>query len=220
MNIWLYSSGDGDENEAMDTELMSSIHAPRPRLTFIPTEREEADEYYDEFIDRFAAFGYINFDMQHLDQPVSDRRLRRLLDSDMIYFSGGNTYSLLHALRSSGFDRYVERYVRGGGFVAGHSAGAIIMTPVIDTAGYPDEEADENEVGITDLTGMNLVPFEYFPHYQNRPSWIRRLCRESEKVNWPIFAVPDGSGICIEGPRLSFFGKVWGFSRGMRFRIR
>ena len=97
MKLWFYSSGDADDNAEMDEELVSELGV-QPRLTFVPAHQCDAEEYYDEFINRFSQFGYFNFRLLDIEEPISRRMMRSILRSDMIYLSGGNTFHFLKYL--------------------------------------------------------------------------------------------------------------------------
>ena len=72
---------------------------------------------------------------------------------DGVYIGGGNTYYLLHALRQSGLDRNLASFARDDGPVYGGSAGAVVLGSDIGTV----KEIDVNDVGLTDLTGLDLI---------------------------------------------------------------
>lgn len=89
----------------------------------------------------------------------------KLLDADILVITGGNTFVLLNHLRESGLDRAVVEFSKSENkVILGFSAGAIIMSPTIKMANCGD--IDNNEVGMTDFTGLNLIPFDIFPHYK------------------------------------------------------
>lgn len=82
---------------------------------------------------------------------------------DTIYVCGGNTFKLMQAVNNSNFKSEILKALNRGGLYVGASAGALILSPTIAIAG--NVEPDENEVGLTDMTGMNLINFEILPHY-------------------------------------------------------
>lgn len=85
-----------------------------------------------------------------------------------LLITGGNTFTLLHHLRASGLDQSIKDFAKGDNFVlGGFSAGAIVLTPTIKLAGEIGDY-DENAVGLTDLTGLNIVDYEVLPHYEDR----------------------------------------------------
>jgi dipeptidase E len=106
-----------------------------------------------------AEFRYIdNSELQAQDET------EKLLGSNILVITGGNTFKLLDNLRKSGLDKAIVEFSRKSEFVlAGFSAGALVLTPTIEICNLPNY--DENLVGLKDLTGLGLVDFEVFPHY-------------------------------------------------------
>lgn len=219
MKLWLYSSGDSESNRSMDRALLRNLNSDALTFTFIPSSYDSYVEYYDEFIDRFSDHAFINFNLLHADRPILRRDRFRAMNSDVIYISGGNTFYLLDSLRRADLFSDLHYFVETGGLLAGHSAGSIILTPTIDTASYPDFDCDDNEVELVDWKGLNLVNFEFFPHYRNSRRYSECLKAESRRKPGIIYGVPDGSGIVLLDKQLTFFGTVWGFVAGHKFRV-
>ncbi len=224
MSLWLYSSGDGEDNLDTDGQLLSVVGGRSSRLTFVPTQtvgvsEGEVEYYYSEFRDRFAMHGYKNVGMLALDRPMTTQELEKAVDSELLYLSGGNTFHFLDLLRRSGFGEVLKRRAESGLPLAGHSAGAIVLTPTIATASYPEDDRDEDDVGLTDLAALSLVGFEFFPHYEAKPNFDQALLKASQGLEYPVYGVPDGSAIMVDRGRITFFGAVSGFTRGVRFKV-
>ncbi len=91
---------------------------------------------------------------------------KKLLDSNILIITGGNTFNLLHNLRNFGLDKTIMEFIKKPEFVlAGFSAGALVLTPNIKICDLPPDN-DENIIGLNDLTGLGIVDFEVFPHYE------------------------------------------------------
>lgn len=89
----------------------------------------------------------------------------KLLGSDTLLISGGNTFQLLHNLRTSGLDKVIIEFShKQDVLLAGFSAGALVLTPTIKICSLPG--FDENLVGFQDFDGLGIVDFEVFPHYE------------------------------------------------------
>lgn len=52
-------------------------------------------------------------------------------ESDIIYFTGGNSFFLIDQLRKSGADELLKKELMNGKLMIGESAGAIICAPTI-----------------------------------------------------------------------------------------
>ena len=219
MNIWIFSSGDFESNESVDPFFIGSIKKKLLNISFIPTSNEEAQEYYDEFIDRVGSYCYANFQLINLEKGLSEHDRESLLDSDLIYISGGNTFDLLYNLRKSNLFDDLRDYVENGGCLAGHSAGAIVLTENINTAAFPPEDCDTNDVGIDNFKAMDLVDFELFPHYENLSFYKKPLQLYTRHLKKPLYAIEDGGAIHIDMAGITFFGSVTAYVKGKFVKI-
>lgn len=214
LNIWFYSTDDSELTLDMDVDLFNSLKRAHPKVTFIASHYSNNDEHYEEFKYRFDRLGKVNHNFVTVDRDFNRSKFMRLLDSDLIYLDGGNTYYFLHHLRRHGLLPLLKDYVREGGVLAGTSAGAIIMTPSIRTAGFPEFDKDDNYVGVEDLDSLGLVAFEFFPHFDSSKRYVEALKEESELVNVPIYAAPDGGGVHVFGKKLVFYDNCYSFFDG------
>src|SRR5262249_36495004 len=149
-----------------------------------------------------------------VDCAVSSSELRRALSSDIIYLAGGNTFYFLKHLRKAGLIGPLREFAARGGVLAGLSAGALIMSPNIGLAGYPHFDSDENEVGLSNLSALDLVGLEFFPHYEDSPRLARALAAYSHRVPHPVYACRDGGGIVVDGEKFEVLGRADVFYRG------
>ena len=219
MKLVLYSGYD-ENNSALDSALVDLIGKSNPKVTFIPSAHHVPEHEYKYFCETFIDHGIKNVSIFNIDQPYSNAQLQKALTSDLIYLSGGNTFYFLKSIRRQRFDLELKNFVKLGGVLAGLSAGSILMTPTIETASYPKFDRDDNNVGILDLAALNLVNFEFFPHFDGEPEYAKELLKQSKKVSWPIYGVSDGGGILVRDESISFYGEVWGFISGRCFVLK
>lgn len=134
-------------------------------LAYIPSGGVQgAQDYIDQWEDiahRYdAKFNVINNRLNSIEEQA------KLLTSNILVISGGNTFDLLYNLRRSGLDKSIKKFLNKPNFVlSGLSAGALVLTPHIKICNLPN--FDENLVGLEDMTGLGVVDFEVFPHYDN-----------------------------------------------------
>lgn len=64
---------------------------------------------------------------------------------------------------------------------------------------------DRNTVGLTDLTGLNLVPFLLSVHY--KPEYAEILKREIPAAKYPVRILTDEQAILIKDDDAIFVGK-------------
>jgi dipeptidase E len=198
------------------------------RMTYMPFTHEGARPFFRRFERRYRSFGGTRFDCVAADAPelaasAAARRAaaERILQSDVVYLAGGNTFYFLAQLRRSQLMEPLARFARRGGVVAGLSAGALILTPHIALAGYPPFDRDSNDVGLSrrDCRGLGLVGFEFFPHFRRSRRYREALADYSRDSCRAVYACPDGSGIVVEGDRFTAHGDVWQFRGGRGTKI-
>ena len=114
-----------------------------------------------------------------------------------VYIGGGNSFKLMHELRSSGFDVKLKKYIQSGGIVYGGSAGAIILGKSIATS------TDKNLIKLKDLDGLNLVNgYSVFCHYDPKDNKIISKLSKMKK----IIAIPEGSGAVVDNNHIRKIG--------------
>jgi dipeptidase E len=220
MKLVLYSGGATAANRRLHAALSDLCGArKRMSITYIPSTVDGGLHYFKLFRRRYKPFGFTDCRYFPVDRPFTPDYLRLVLDSDAIYLAGGNTFYFLHHLRRQNLLRRLHAFAARGGVLAGLSAGAIILTPSIGLAGYPPPDHDDNDVGLKDLTALNLVPFEFFPHYRTDAAIRRALTEYSMRCGNPIVAAADGGGVVVQGSRMTFVGKAELFLAGAHGRL-
>jgi dipeptidase E len=96
-----------------------------------------------------------------LETEFDEGALVELLSCDVIHLAGGDTFRFLKGLQHRGLISHLQEYARTGGALIGVSAGAMIMTPSIESAVLC---GDSNDVGLETLSALSLVPFHFMPH--------------------------------------------------------
>lgn len=120
---------------------------------------------------------------------------QKLLASNILVITGGNTFKLLNHLRQSGLAKTIKEFWQKGQVVlSGFSAGAIVLSPSINTA--KTGAGDANELRITDLRGLNIVDFEIWPHYQ--PTQEAEVAEHKAKSNIDLKTIGNQEVIVID----------------------
>lgn len=216
MKLVFYSGGNNDQNAFLHSSLADLVGAKKGKsFTYIPYCAEGAQSYFKQAVRRYRKFGFTDFMCLTVDRPFSDEDLERALRSDVIYLAGGNTFYLMHHLRKSGLISKLRAYARGKGVIAGLSAGGIILTPTIGLAGYPMFDRDENDVDLKTMKSLDLVKFEFFPHYERSPRLKKAIMAYSRQHNIPVIACTDASGIVVSNRSTQFIGNVFLFQDGV-----
>ena len=220
MKLVLYSGGQTPANRLIHHALFQLVNPKRNKsMTYIPFCQDGSALFFKRAIKRYQGVGFKRFHCFPVDVLFSRQDLRKALGSDVIYLAGGNTFYFLHHLRKSGLLPHLKHFVERGGVLAGLSAGAIILTPNIRTAGPPLPDPDDNEVKLKNLRALGLVRFEFFPHYTASSKTNNILLQYSRTTKYPILACIDGSGITINEKRMTFIGNVLMFAGGKKVEI-
>lgn len=113
---------------------------------------------YDAFADgirrKFKAMGYGLESIHEASDPLAE-----ISNAEAIFVGGGNTFNLLHHLRSKGLETAIYERVAEGMPYIGSSAGSNVACPTIMTT---------NDMPIIELegfTGLGLIPFQINPHF-------------------------------------------------------
>lgn len=220
MKLVFYSGGTAQENLPLDYALLKLAHPSKDlTFTFIPSHSYMSDVEFKEVIEHYRPLGVKKFLKMDVDTVHSSVLRRSVFKSDIIHLGGGNTYYFLKYLKRHKLLAELREWAQAGGVLSGLSAGAIIMTNNIDTAGFPYFDCDDNEENVKNFSAMNLVNFEFFPHYKNSVRYDKDLLTHSTKTQRPLYACQDGAGIVVNGDELSFIGKTACFTQGKKFYL-
>ncbi|MCO4795221.1 MAG: Type 1 glutamine amidotransferase-like domain-containing protein [Bacteriovoracaceae bacterium] len=221
MKLVFYGGGFEEYNIELDLEAIRLSGKKRPKVTYIPSCSYGLEADFKAFSDHYRDLGVKQIMYFPIDLPFDRVLEREIQSSDIIHLSGGNTFYFLNHLRKKKWLSKLKTFVGDGGVLTGLSAGGILMTPDIKTASYPSFDCDENEDRIRNFEALNLVEFEFFPHYRNSKRYNEVLTKESKKIkNRSLFASPDGSGLVVEGSRISFIGRNYLFLNGVKHYIK
>jgi len=169
--IKLLLTSTGLTNQGIRDKFLQLINKPisQTKIGFVPTaSRTKGELKYvqiskNELLD--LGIPEANIKVLNLNKAVSFEEIK---DFDVIYVCGGNTFYLLKKVRETGFDKAIKEFSRTDKLYFGVSAGSILAGPSIDIA----SPFDENDVELTDLTGLNLTDTVVTPHYKKEEESI------------------------------------------------
>lgn len=146
----------------------------------------------------------VGFNVENIDiEGKNENELRALLGyKDIIYVQGGNTFYLLKHARASGFDKVVKELIKKGVIYVGVSAGSYIACPTIEMANW--KHPDKNTVRLTDLKGLNLVPFLLSVHFD--PQYTPTLKNEISNAKYPVKILTDSQAILVRDDKIELVG--------------
>lgn len=216
MKLIFQGGGFDRDNREINLKAIELTGIKKPVIAYIPAESYDSEVDFMDFVKEHRKYGLRQFLYFPIDIPFDNTLRRELMKADIIHLSGGNTFHFLKYLKTSKIITDLKKFAKRGGVLTGLSAGAIVMTPKITSATYPDFDRDENEVGLKNFSSMNLVNFDFFPHYTNSRRYDDELRKQSKKLKHPIYAAPDGAGVIVEDDKIKFIGKVACFIQGKK----
>lgn len=207
MKLLLTSSGLSTRSIGQTLQQMVGKPAGEAKVGFVPTAANVEDNNKDWVVNQFLNLWRYGFNQIDIVDPSADGVdwKRKLTDADIIYLSGGNTFHLLDQARKTGFADWLKNNLKNKIYVGG-SASTILMTPSIQVAAL--EPGDENLIGLTDLTGLNYVPFEVEPHCDaERFASVEAYAKTRPN---PVYAIDDATAIkVVDGEVEVISSGVW-----------
>jgi len=194
MKLLLTSAG--FENSKVGKEFLKLIDKPvsEIKVIFVPTAARTKEElfYVDKSKKELLNVGIHAQDIKtlDLDHKISFEEVDGF---DVIYVCGGNTFYLLHKVREASFDKITKQFLEKRGIYVGVSAGSIIVGPDIEIAGF----GKKNDIGLKDLTGLNLVDVSIFPHFTKKDR--QSVEKFKKKVDYIILPLTDNRALVILG---------------------
>jgi peptidase E len=210
------------ESQLLDLVFPQDI--PHPALAYIPPDGAQSPAKYSRYWQRLSRRRQARFLFINITSPTPQKEAQKLLSVNLLLLTGGNTFTFLYNLKKSGFDQAIIQFARSSQSpirsrneefrtvpdrtppktipfttkqIAGFSAGAEVLTPSIRTA-FLSPHPDKNTAGLRDFTGLGLVPFEIFPHFQ--PQYQSILENHQKTTSHRVVPLSDGQHLTINLP--------------------
>ncbi len=185
------------ETFSIDRRFVALADVAHPKLLFIPTASNDAEEYVTSVVSTFG--DRLGCTVDTLKLYSEDRWLPRIVAkleaADLIYVGGGNTKAMLAKWREVGMDREMKRVVLSGKPVGGVSAGAICWFRV----GNSDWPQFENipDVNTARLDCLGLVDLVACPHTRDEPFRLAEFKNMMSMEKGVGLGLDDGCAIQI-----------------------
>lgn len=167
----------------------------KKRLALIPN----ADLDNKIKIKRYSLFlkkNGFNLSIVDLTKFKDDELYKKLLQFEIIFVVGGNTFVLLQKIRESGFDNILSKLLDNGIIYVGESAGACVMGTSIEPIHSIDKPENAN---LTNYNGLGYADFVFIPHSTNL-RYIEKIVLIKRKYSkkFKLRTFSDTQGIIIE----------------------
>ncbi len=203
----MYFCNSGNRQNHVD-----SVGKTNPRIAYIPSGGNSTDLFYNAQKEYYSQYQIDLSPCFYLGDRYQTELLDSLLSADAIHLSGGNTFHFLHWLRKRNLIRPLKQYVEDAGVLIGVSAGAILMTPDIQTSllcgdSLPFEKFNTQSLG--------LVDFAFVPHLGSHANLedIKVYSRQNSQIS--VVACPDNGGIVVVDDEIRLVGEVKIYKNGL-----
>lgn len=191
----------------MKNEIIKLLQKPAYDVTvaFITTAAKP-EENLDYLQNDWRIMKELGFNVQEVDiEGKTEAQVVEALElKDIIFVEGGNTFYLLNAMRRCNFEKVIRKLLKLGKVYIGVSAGSIVAGKTIKTASW---YGDKNIVKLSNLKGLNLVPFDIFVHYTpENAEVIRQKIVNPKKRAKNLKIITDEQAILVQGKEVDLIG--------------
>ena len=153
------------ETATIDKRIVELTGKTQPKALFIPTASGDAPGYVETFDAYYGDYLGCQTRVLKLTQnpPTFDEMSALVLDSDLVYVGGGNTYGMMKLWRRLGLDTVLAEAASRGTVLSGLSAGAICWFKY----GHSDSRSFSSNPrwDYIRVSGLGFVNAIYCPHY-------------------------------------------------------
>ena len=168
------------ETLEIDKRIIELTGKTRPKALFIPTASSDAVGYVDTFEACYGKrLGCQTRTLNLIQTPPTFEEMSALvLDSDLIYVGGGNTYGMMKIWRRLGLDAVLAEAASRGIVLSGLSAGAICWFRY----GHSDSRSFSSNPrwDYIRVSGLGFINAVYCPHYhfeKREASFLEMIAR-------------------------------------------
>ncbi len=205
-------------SDELDAKLLELLCETKGKIGIIPSETDRNLRYFKRTSGHYEDLGFNNF--MHFDagHEFDASLIPQLLKCDAIHLSGGETAPFLMNLKNQGMLSILNKYVQNGGVLIGVSAGAMLMCASIDICNAVADEntkiqnakkkgKDAPKAKAKSGLALNLVPFEFFPHYENSEFINQQIQIYVNAVRRTVVASDDSQGVVVLGDEIILVGE-------------
>lgn len=182
-----------------------------------PDGYERTDEWFNIFTKAFNIDGFDIENVAILDHRFNGNVEEVVLNSDVVFLTGGHTPTQNKYLFEIGLDKILQNY---NGVVIGQSAGSMNLAKVVYAP--PETIEDLNESYKRTFKGLNLTVIKIMPHMalafsdnvDGNGKNTYDFCIE-DSCNFEIYGIYDGGFIEISNNKQISYGKTLLFKNGI-----
>ncbi|WP_062270123.1 Type 1 glutamine amidotransferase-like domain-containing protein [Endozoicomonas arenosclerae] len=204
MNLALLSDQDSPSSQAAIKRLIGHLNLDSTTAAYIASMPDPDRIFFRNTQAIYRSSG-IDLDTYiDLETGFSEALMEEVLQKPLIHLSGGDTFRFLHSLKARKLEKSLTEFAKKGGALIGVSAGAMLMTPSIESARLC---GDQNRIELNDLSALNLVDFQFTPHATKNSNEREAAKQLANKHKKSIFLCSDGEGILQLDDCVSILGE-------------
>lgn len=203
MNLALLSNHETQEGTRSIEHLLESLNLVGSSGSFIASQPDIEGYFFSQCQAFYQSIGieletYIDF-----ESGYSNDLMAEVLSKPVIHLSGGNTYRFLNSLKARDIAKKLVDYAQTGSLMIGVSAGAMLLTPSIESA---ELCGDKNFVGLDNFSSLGLVNFMFAAHATKLNSELVIAQRIVDEYKIPMYLCNNSEGIVIINNQVQLFG--------------
>lgn len=171
-------------------------------VAFIPTASNIYPEWNPtEDRNKLIELGFKIKDV-NIDNKNKNELLEELIDIDIIFIAGGNTFYLLQEAKKSKFDEIIIELIWKGIIYIWSSAGTLLVGPSIELALDID---NQNEVPqLTSYDSLGIIDFVILPHYDDErfKQKIDNNLLKFSKIKYKTIKITDQQAVLVNGENI------------------
>lgn len=140
-----------------------------------------------------------NFEEIDIENKSIEEQEKFFANKNVIHVEGGNTFYLLQAIKKTGFEKLIKKFIIDGKIYVGTSAGSSIAGPTIALSSHLPSKVDPD-----DLIALNLVPFCIKCHVTEAKLSV--IQKQAKKIDDPIKLLRDGQGLLVTDNQYQLVG--------------
>jgi cyanophycinase len=207
----LLAIGGGEITEAPDIVEEFKKHANNGSkgilvLTIATSKPAEAAAKYTDI---FKKMGYRNVsvvDVSDREESYDEKSAKKVEEAEAMFFTGGDQLNITTMIGGSPIQDAIEQRVKEGGFIAGTSAGAAMMSQWMIVSGRSDSPTKVNAVEIA--PGMGMVDNTVIDtHFSQRGRHGRLLTAVAHYPQAIGIGLDEATAIAVKGSKFRVLGK-------------
>ena len=199
MKLLLTSAGLSNKKIISAFESLVGETGDRVRIAFIPTAANVEPGDKDWLINDLSNLKKQNYSVDIVDISALPKKvwLPRLIESNVIFVGGGNTFHLMYWFEKSGLSEMLPELIKTRVY-AGISAGSCITGPSVYNS---VQNLFGEKYDLRVQKGLGLVDFQFIPHLNS--SWFPKinevnLEKASSGLSELVYALDDNGAMVIK----------------------